>query len=319
MIFLKKSCNIRLTQRWKAIIKGVKLEFQLPSKIENTIEAFNSLREVFVTYDKYGKYGKLDFKNVQFVDGNLAVLLLIISAYLDRPVDCDSFINVSPKVKELFLRNGLMKYITGENCEDPKNTTIDTWLYKNSENNDESKEELNMYIYSFLEHERINNLINGVLKEQINSSIFEVIENIFQHSGQSYVIMSGQFFPMKKLLKISIGNLGKTIVENVKEYKKIIDTKEAFNWALEYPHTTKDKSKTMGGIGIAILRKFLKDNHGKLSIVSDSVFYISEEKGEDTKLLDYKFPGTIVTLEINLNKELILEKDYQTIIMEELK
>lgn len=290
--------------------------FELPRHIKNDAKTFNELREVFEGYEKYKK---LDFREVKFVEGNLSVILLMALVHLKENEECDSFINVPKDIKELLMRNGLMKYITGENCEDLRNTTIDTWLYENKEDNEESKEELNVYVYSFLEHDRINDLINDVLKEQVNSSIFEVIENIFQHSGQSYVIMSGQFFPALKMLKISIGNFGKTIVENVKKHKGLEDTKKAFEWALEYPHTTKDKTATIGGIGIAILRRFLKDNHGKLSIVSDKVFYVSEDQGEKIECLDYKFPGTIVTLEIKLNKELRLEKDYQTIIMEELQ
>lgn len=285
------------------------MNFLIKSNIQNCPETFKNFKGLF---SKKDFYDKIDFQNVEFVEGNLSALLMI--AVLQLTDIRDILINLHPNVKCLFSRNNFGKYIMGYCEEDTEKTSLDTWIYQNGED----EEKLNTYVYSYFEHERINSLINETLKDQIVNAIFEIIANIFQHSGQSYILMAGEFFPKEKKFHISIGNVGNNIIENVLNKHPNFSSKEAMEWALEYPNTTK-KSDTLGGIGIAVLERFLESNHGKLSVVSGNIYYENDNCNKKIKDIGYDFPGTIVTLEINLNKELTLHKDFHSIIQEEYK
>nr|DAW29377.1 MAG TPA: hypothetical protein [Caudoviricetes sp.] len=55
-----------------------------------------------------------------------------------------------------------------------------------------------------------------------------------------------------------------------------------------------------GGKGLAYLHEFIKKNSGKLQICSGNEYWESTPTGIFTKQLSSNFPGTIVTIEINL-------------------
>ena len=61
-----------------------------------------------------------------------------------------------------------------------------------------------------------------------------------------------------------------------------------------------------GGAGLSILEAFIKVNSGKIQIISDFGFFErnfskSRLKSEVKENMLYRFPGTIITLEINLD------------------
>lgn len=147
--------------------------------------------------------------------------------------------------------------------------------------------------------------INTGLKDKIQESIIELYMNIIQHADTEFVSTCGQFFPRSKKLIFSIGNLGNTFFDKISTKIGISESCDCIEWALEKSNSTKD---VPGGIGLYTFREFVRANRGQIQIVSDRGFYeefYHKEKGIVIKkrLLEHKFPGTIVTLMINLEEK----------------
>jgi hypothetical protein len=104
-------------------------------------------------------------------------------------------------------------------------------------------------------------------------------------------------------------DIGVTIKENVNKLYPDYNSIESIEWALKYTNSTKKLLNGLpGGAGLSILEKFIEINSGRLHIISDKGFFEriyenSKLSLENVRLLDYKFPGTIITLEINIDNE----------------
>lgn len=66
-------------------------------------------------------------------------------------------------------------------------------------------------------------------------------------------------------------------------------------WAVQDKKTT--KQGVSGGIGLAVLKEFIGINKGKMQIVSNDGFYQFDDNGEDLRIFNGEFPGTIVNLQ----------------------
>ena len=85
----------------------------------------------------------------------------------------------------------------------------------------------------------------------------------------------------KKRLDFTIVDLGRTIKSNVKEYvNKEVSGKDALKWAVTEGNTTKH-GEIPGGLGLSMIREFLKKNDGKIQIVSEDGYW--EQKGYNEK------------------------------------
>ena len=87
---------------------------------------------------------------------------------------------------------------------------------------------------------------------------------------------------------------------------------QAIKWAVKDKSTT--KVGISGGIGLAILKEFIGMNKGKMQIISNNGFYQYSEQGEETKLFNSDFPGTVVNLQFrtNDNNSYILKTEIDT-------
>ena len=76
--------------------------------------------------------------------------------------------------------------------------------------------------------------------------------------------------------------------------------KECILWAVEEGNTTK-QGTIPGGLGLSLIRTFLKHNGGLLQIVSSDGYWEQKKGITITKDLEHEFLGTIVNLEFNIN------------------
>jgi len=77
-----------------------------------------------------------------------------------------------------------------------------------------------------------------------------------------------------------------------------LNSDRAIKWALQDGHTTRQGS-IPGGLGLKLIREFIGLNAGKMQIVSDRGFWECTPNGEALRRMDYGFPGTVITIEIN--------------------
>lgn len=73
-------------------------------------------------------------------------------------------------------------------------------------------------------------------------------------------------------------------------------------WAILPGNSTK-MEYAPGGLGFSTLLEFLKQNRGSFILISDNEVYEIQSGKERFKKLSLAFPGTIVTITINLKDE----------------
>ncbi|MCT4613792.1 MAG: hypothetical protein N4A49_02830 [Marinifilaceae bacterium] len=140
-----------------------------------------------------------------------------------------------------------------------------------------------------------------LLRKKINENIFELYENARTHGVCDFLHTCGQYYHNKKILTITIVDVGKTIKCNVNDYlDEYLDGSKAIEWAMCYGNTTKT-GNISGGLGLGIIMEFIKLNNGKIQIISSDGYWEYRRGHTTTKLFDNFFPGTIVNIEFNLN------------------
>ena len=103
-------------------------------------------------------------------------------------------------------------------------------------------------------------------------------------------------------MDFTIVNLGKTIGDNVVEFllESNFDLPDNnIAWAVQPNHST--KRNFSGGIGLTLMRDFIRFNSGKFQIVSGNEFWELNGSSECTRSFKIPFPGTIINIEIDQN------------------
>jgi hypothetical protein len=144
--------------------------------------------------------------------------------------------------------------------------------------------------------------VSPLLKKKINSSILEIFNNCHSHGKCDFVYTCGEYYQSESKLRFAISDMGVTIRKNVNDYfnsQSRINGQDSIEWAVQRGNTTK-KGTIPGGLGLSLIRDFLKLNGGAIQIISSNGYW--EEKKGITFANTFKdrFLGTIVNLEFNL-------------------
>ena len=142
------------------------------------------------------------------------------------------------------------------------------------------------------------------LRGKFRRSISEIFQNAMHHSNTKLGIFAcGQFFPSgpNSRMEFSVADLGdgmrKVILDNTGQD---LLPEDAIDWAMEGENTTRRReSGTPGGLGLKIIREFLKLNGGRLKVASDSGYWTCHRDKVLRKRFSSPFPGTVVNIEIN--------------------
>ncbi len=142
------------------------------------------------------------------------------------------------------------------------------------------------------------------LIRKFRESIFEIFSNAVLHSCTKLGIFScGQLFPSRNRLDFTVADLGIGIRQNVESHIGFsLSAEQAITWATEGNNTTKH-GNVPGGLGLKLLCEFIDQNRGCIQIVSDAGYWRRENEEIHTTLLEYPFPGTVVSVEINTASE----------------
>lgn len=164
--------------------------------------------------------------------------------------------------------------------------------------------------YHWLSDERIS--ISPTLKQSIVSRMLEIFLNAYGHGVEKNhisglgVTSCGQYFKNSKKLKLTVVDFGCGIISNVKTHFSAtnpnLDDASAMKWALEMGNSTKTDSLDMNiprGLGLDLLRDFVRINGGTLSVYSNSCCAKVDKKGNyGVSELKNPFAGTIVNIAI---------------------
>ncbi|WP_218418126.1 hypothetical protein [Alteromonas lipotrueae] len=157
--------------------------------------------------------------------------------------------------------------------------------------------------------------ISPKLKPYIVSRIFEIFMNAYGHGTSIQpieklgVYSCGQYDKKEKKLNLSVLDFGLGIVKNVRNYLEndSMDSLEAFNWALLRGNSTGTDNQGIEmprGLGLDLLKEFIRLNKGELRIYSNDVFAVCGEEGM-WKVTKCKKPflGTFVSIKINCDDD----------------
>lgn len=277
------------------------MRFKFPKSIESNFEGYNALMDF---YDKIKGLVLdeiiLDFSNTKWLEANL---IAILGAILNRAQSNPNNVrieNLSKEIESLLSKNHFLSHFGRLQISDYYGTTIKYRKFKITE------EKL---FKDYLDRELLSKKampdMSVLLRKKINESIFEIFNNAVIHGHCDNIFSCGQYYPKKKKLDFTIVDIGRTIKINVNDYmKNKFSGKDAIEWAVTEGNTTK-RGPIPGGLGLSLIREFLKKNSGKIQIISADGYWEQEGDSKNSNVFSLLFPGTIVNLEFNIK-----DRDY---------
>ncbi|MBB3590878.1 hypothetical protein FHX08_001222 [Rhizobium sp. BK529] len=142
------------------------------------------------------------------------------------------------------------------------------------------------------------------MTEALRGKIYEGLDEVFMnasiHSNSSTAIFAcGQFFPKYERIDFSITDGGIGISGAYKQaFSRDISALDAIEWAMTEGSTTR-VGDIPGGLGLKILRRFIRLNCGRFIVVSRDGYWTEQGGVAEKKQLSLDFPGTVVTIEVN--------------------
>ncbi|HBT97286.1 MAG TPA: ATP-binding protein [Desulfobulbaceae bacterium] len=237
----------------------------------------------------------IDLSGTSWFDADMCAAFGALLYRLTENLNTVSLVNIRPGVEKILSKNGFLCHYGREQIVDCWRTTIP---YQRFDVKDDR------YFAGYIEEQFIHraeipHMSTGLLKK-FRESIFEIFSNAVLHSGTEQGIFScGQFFPKRNRLDFAVADLGIGIPQKVREYlKRDIPAVEAIQWATLGRNTTKNGA-VPGGLGLKLLQEFIDLNGGSIQIVSDVGYWQRANRTTSINPLDYPFPGTVVTIEIN--------------------
>lgn len=272
--------------------------YSFPSSLSSSIDGYNFLANL-VTQLLNEKYEVVffDFSYCTYFETNLCAVLG--SAFHEaNTINTKFYItNVDDELKKRLKNNGFLQLSEGETViKDAEQVS-----YSRFRINDEEA------IMNYVEKELLSKeglpILTFDLQREIVRYVMEIYSNGITHGGCHYVYSCGQVITRLNTntseLHFSLVDIGRTIKRNVNEYTKSdMSGYETISWATTGFNTT--KTEQSGGLGLKLLKEFIKNNRGSIQIISAEGFWQYSNQGVLSKNMDYSFPGTIINIVFNL-------------------
>lgn len=260
-------------------------------QLRSNADGFSRLNYLHATFCHHENTEiRVDMSSVAWIDGHLASAFLAIVRLAENRGNSILFANTRPEVRNLLRRNGLFK----SRAEDKFKTAIPLREFSLDEAIGFSQ-----YVRQHLARREM-----PVMTKALESKFYEGIDELFANSALHSralirVMACGQFYPRAKRLDFSIVDGGRSIPGSLRESGILRPTDaEAIDWAM-LPGNTTRSGDIPGGLGLKVLRDFIRLNGGKLLIVSGRGLWMLSQRGVAKDVLSHPFPGTSVVLEIN--------------------
>ncbi|MCL2101685.1 MAG: hypothetical protein FWH22_08235 [Fibromonadales bacterium] len=264
------------------------MKIPLPS-IENNHKGYEEL----IALNKHLEAKLFDDIEINISYWFSANLCAFLGCILDKAARCNG-VKVSVqngKICNILQRNGFLAHFGYEKKTDYYNTTIPYLKLKPKEDRF-----FNEYVTKELLQKAEFPVVSDKLRRKITESICEIFINAQIHSETDYIYVCGQFFPEKKIINFTIVDRGLGFKKKINDrFSANLNGVQAIKWALENGHSTKQDAP--GGIGLAILKEFIKLNRGKVQIISDNGFLQIDSQNETTHILNESFAGAAISME----------------------
>lgn len=274
-----------------------KEEIMFPVNLTSNSEGFDFLSFVLNKTSTRKKF-VFDFTKIQRFDPHLSAVIgciIIINKKNGANFEFSGLKN--DFVKKTIKNNGLLELIDGTKRPNNFNSGIPFRRFDMK-----SEAELEEYIYKYLLSTGKEFKLSNAAKKRIFRSIFEIYQNSVMHSQADEIFVCGHKFALRGLLALTMVEIGRTFKDNVtafkKEYKDFSGS-ESLDWAVQSGNTTKIATET-GGLGLDLIREFLRFNLGKLQIRSAEGYWEEKKGSIFTHNSQYNFGGSIVNMEFNL-------------------
>lgn len=142
--------------------------------------------------------------------------------------------------------------------------------------------------------------VSKLLRDAIVGRVWEIYANAFEHGQSPIGIFSCcQHYPNKHELKLSVVDFGVGIPSNVRMFFKhdprahSLNAASCLKWAFQRGTTTKPNNR---GLGLDLLKEFVKINKGKLEVFSHEGYAIIDSKREEFLNRSTFFEGTLINI-----------------------
>lgn len=277
-----------------------KLVFVIPDILLSNTEGYDYLSHISLhTYNLQKQTIEFDFYKNSSFESNLCSPFGALIAGLKERENLVNIRKIREDLKTEFLLNGFTDILNLQLEENLRSKQKMSFKRFTLEDNASFLSYVNEDILAQKDFPHISTL----LKKKINSCFIEIFNNAHTHGGCEFVYTCGKYFDSDQKLKFTISDMGTTIRKNVNDYFKSgneIDGQKAINWAVQEGNTTK-KGEIPGGLGLSLIREFLKLNHGGMQIISSNGYWEEINGRIFAANMKNRFLGTIVNFEFNLN------------------
>ena len=147
------------------------------------------------------------------------------------------------------------------------------------------------------------------LKDAIIGRMWEIYNNAFEHSESSIGVYScGQHLVQEDDLILSVVDFGQGIPAKVRNFLRSdsradqLTAAGCLQWAFAAGNSTKVGEP--GGLGLDLLKEFVRLNQGKLEVYSNEGYAVIDQSGELYKNNSDSFEGTIVHITLRCDENL---------------
>jgi hypothetical protein len=237
----------------------------------------------------------LDMREMTWCDGNMCAPLGASLYLISRTLNEISLLNLPAPVESLLSKNGFLTNYGRARRVDTYGSTIQ---YRRFEPQDDR-------VFSYYIDEQFRNKaipeMSLALRKKFLEALMEIFSNAAIHSETVMGIFAcGQYYHLQHRLDFTIADLGIGMRRNLMDKIGLqLPAEEAISWAMEGSNTTKT-GPIPGGLGLKLLREFIRLNNGRLQVVSDAGYWEQHPDGRVDRIkMDSRFPGTVVNIEIN--------------------
>jgi len=152
--------------------------------------------------------------------------------------------------------------------------------------------------------------VSDRLRDAIAGRMWEIYNNAFEHSGTNIGVFScGQYFPNINELILTVIDFGQGIPSKIRRFAKKDPRAEALpasaclKWAFQRGTTT-CIAGVARGLGLDLLKEFIRLNQGKLEVYSNEGYALIDKNGERYENRNISFEGTVIHITLCCDEHL---------------
>jgi hypothetical protein len=161
-------------------------------------------------------------------------------------------------------------------------------------------EQLERYICTRVQQGQNMPLMSAPLAKEVRRAFSELFLNVFCHAASCCGALTlGQLYPNIKHFQLCVCDSGIGMVRKIQEAGFGLGRpSDAIEWALGAGNTTRPATSGPGGLGLYLLREFVKINGGSLRLVANAGYWCQEGNILTRNTLSAEYPGTLIQVKL---------------------